>query len=78
MNAAAESATTYLQNLTLTGNQDIEDNYAIRVVDNVTVASGASINMITRKEVTIDKNFEVISGAELTIDVDVNNTISCN
>ncbi|WP_321289128.1 S8 family serine peptidase [uncultured Sunxiuqinia sp.] len=78
VNAAAESATTYLQNLTLTGNQNIEDNYAIRVVDNVTVASGASINMITRKEVTIDKNFEVVSGAELTIDVDVNNTISCN
>ncbi len=78
VSAAAESATTYLEDLSLSGNQNIEDNYAIRVVDNVTIASGANISFITRKEVTIDKNFEVVSGAEFTIDVDLNNSISCN
>lgn len=78
VNAAAESATTYLEDLTFTGNQNIETNYAIRVVDNVTIGSGASIDFLTRKEVTIDKNFEVVSGAELTIDVNINNTIECN
>jgi len=78
VNAAAESATTYLDGVTLSGAQDIEDNYAIRVVNNVTIASGANIGFITRKEVTIDKNFTVPLGATLTIDVDVNNTISCN
>ncbi len=78
VDAAAESATTYLEGQTLTGNQDIEANYAIQVIDNVTIASGATIDFITRKEVTINSNFEVVSGAELTIDVNVNNVISCN
>ena len=78
VNAAAESATTYLDGITLSGNQDIEDNYAIHVVNNVTLASGANIDFITRKEVTIDKNFTVPLGATLSIDVDVNNTINCN
>lgn len=78
VNAAAESATTYLDGITLSGTQDIEDNYAIRVVNNVTLASGANIDFITRKEVTIDKNFTVPLGAIFSIDVDVNNTISCN
>lgn len=78
VNAAAESATTYLEDLTLTGNQNIEDNYAIRVVDNVTIASGADINFITRKEVTIDKNFTVPAGATFEIDINVDNTVNCN
>lgn len=78
VSAAAESATTYLDGVTLSGTQDIGDNYAIRVVNNVTLASGANINFITRKEVTIDKNFTVPLGAIFSIDVDVNNTISCN
>jgi subtilisin family serine protease len=78
VNAAAESATTYLDGITLSSSQVIEDNYAIRVINNVTIASGANIDLITRKEVTIDKNFTVPLGATLTIDVDVNNTISCN
>ncbi|MFV0269674.1 MAG: S8 family peptidase [Draconibacterium sp.] len=76
--AAAESATTYLQNLTLTGTQVIQDNYAIRVMSDVAVAQGASIGFITRKEVTIEKGFEVGMGAELTINVDVHNSINCN
>ncbi len=78
VNAAAESATTYLENLTLTGTENIEDNYAIRVVDNVTISSTAKINLITRKEVTISKNFEVQNGAEFSIDVNINNVITCN
>jgi subtilisin family serine protease len=78
VNAAAETATTYLDGITLSGTQYIEDNYAIRVINNVTLSSGANIGFITRKEVTIDKNFTVPLGATLTIDVDVNNTISCN
>ncbi len=78
VNAAAESATTYLDGVSLSGNQDIEDNYAIRVTNNVTIASGANIDFITRKEVTIDKNFTVPLGATFTIDVDVNNSINCN
>lgn len=78
VNAAAESATTYLDGVTLSGNQDIEDNYAIRVTNNVTIASGANIDFITRKEVTIDKNFIVPLGATFTIDVDVNNVVNCN
>ena len=78
VNAAAESATTYLQNMVLSGSQNIETNYAIRVVDNVTIGSGATIDFLTRKEVTIDKNFEIVSGAELTINVNVNNTIDCD
>jgi hypothetical protein len=67
-----------LEDLTLTGNQNIEDNYAIRVVDNVTIASGADINFITRKEVTIDKNFTVPAGATFEIDINVDNTVNCN
>jgi subtilisin family serine protease len=78
VNAAAESATTYLEGQTLKGNQDIEANYAIRVVDDVTIASGAVINYITRKEVSIESNFEVVLGAELTINVDLDNVINCN
>lgn len=78
VSAAAESATTYLDGITLSGTQDIEDNYAIRVVNNVTLSSGANIGFITRKEVTIDKNFTVPLGATLTINVDVNNSINCN
>jgi len=64
--------------MVLSGSQNIEANYAIRVVDNVTIGSGATIDFLTRKEVTIDKNFEVVSGAELTINVNVNNTIDCD
>jgi subtilisin family serine protease len=76
--AAAESATTYLQNQTLLGTQNIQSNYAIRANGNVTIPSGANINLKTRKEVSINGPFEVATGATLNIDVNVNNVIICN
>lgn len=76
--AAAESATTNLQNRTLSGSQIIQSNYAIRANGSVTIPSGANINFKTRKEVTINGTFEVASGAIFNIDVNVNNVISCN
>jgi len=78
VNAAAESATIYLQNQTLTGSQNIESNYAIRAIGNVTVPSGANINLITRKEVTLNGAFEVAVGAEFSVNVNINNVINCN
>lgn len=78
VNAAAEYATTYLQNQTLSGNQSINSNYAIRAIGNVTVPSGANVNLITRKEVTLNGPFEVATGAAFSINVNVNNVINCN
>lgn len=78
VNAAAESATINLQNQTLSGNQNIESNYAIHANGNVTVPSGANANFITRKEVTLNGIFEVSLGATFSIDVNVNNVITCN
>jgi subtilisin family serine protease len=78
VNAAAESATTYLDGVTLSGNQTIKDNYAIRAVNNVALTSTANINLITRKVVAIDKNFTVPVGAILSIDVNANNSVNCN
>jgi len=78
VNAAAESATRYLQNQTLSGNQTVKANYAIRATGNVTVPSGANVNFITRKEVYLNGPFEVATGATFSIDVNVNNVISCN
>lgn len=76
--AAAESATTYLQNQTLSGTQSIQTNYAIKANGNVTIPSGANITLKTRKEVTLNGPFEVAFGATFNIDVNVNNVISCN
>jgi subtilisin family serine protease len=78
VNAAAESATRYLQNQTLSGTQTVKANYAIRATGNVTVPSGANVNFITRKEVTLNGPFEVVIGAIFSVDVNVNNLISCN
>jgi subtilisin family serine protease len=78
VNAAAESATRYLQNQTLSGNQTVKANYAIRATGNVTVSSGANVSFITRKEVSLIGPFEVATGATFSIDVNVNNVISCN
>lgn len=75
---AIESATEYLSNITLSGSEVVESNYAIKCTDNVLISSGADVDFITRKEVFIEKNFEVELGAEFSIDVDVNNSISCN
>lgn len=77
VSAAAESATTYLEGVTLSGNQNIEDNYAIRIINNVTLVTGANIDFVTRKEVTIDKNFTVPLGATFSVDVNVDNVINC-
>ncbi|MDP2337144.1 MAG: S8 family serine peptidase [Bacteroidota bacterium] len=76
--AAAESATTYLQNQTLSGNQSIESNFAIHAIGNVTVSSDANINLTTRKEVVLNGPFVVTTGATFSTNVDVNNVISCN
>jgi subtilisin family serine protease len=78
VNTAAESATRYLQNQTLSGTQTVKANYAIRATGNVTVPSGANINLITRKEVSLNGPFEVATGATFSIDVNVSNVISCN
>ncbi len=76
--ASVESATTYLEDMVISGNETIEDNYAIRIVNNVYIPSGSHISFKTRKGVTINSNFEVAAGAEVTIDVNVNNNINCN
>jgi len=81
-----EAATNYIQNETLSGTQTIASHIieAGNHVTNseptgdVTVQNGANITFAGRYEVTLKSGFEVVSGAELTIDVDVNNTISCN
>lgn len=78
VNAAAESATRYLQNQSISGTQNISSNYAIRATGNVTIPSGANVSFITRKEVTINGPFEVSLGATFNIDVNVNNVINCN
>ncbi len=78
VSAVVESATIYLNNQTLSGNQNIEANYSIYSENNVTISSGASISLKARKEVIINGAFEMQSGSELNIDVDMNNTISCN
>lgn len=75
--AAIETATEYLEGIALGGPQEIKSNYAIKAIDNVLISGGADVSFITRKEVIIQKNFEVELGAEFTIDVNVNNTI-CN
>jgi len=75
--ASAETATIYLEDLTLSVTQTIQDNYAIRVINNVSITSGTDITLKTRKEVSIAQNFEVASGGILLIDVDDNN-LSCN
>jgi subtilisin family serine protease len=76
--AAAETATRYLLNETLSGNQSIRSNYAIRAIGNVIIPPGANIQLITRKEVTINGSFEVAINSTFNIDVNVNNVISCN
>ena len=78
VSAAAETATLYLQNQTLSGSQSINSNYAIHALGNVTIPSGANINLITRKEVSLTGPFEVATGAAFSIDVNVNNIINCN
>lgn len=78
VSAAAETATLYLQNQTLSGSQSINSNYAIHALGNVTIPSGANINLITRKEVSLTGTFEVETGAAFSIDVNVNNIINCN
>ena len=76
--AAIETATEYLDNVTLSGTQDVESNYAIKTSGDVLIPYGANVNFITRKEVYIEGNFEVELGAEFSIDVNVNNVIDCN
>jgi hypothetical protein len=76
--ASVETATTYLENMIISGNETIEDNYAIRAINGISISSGADVTFKTRKEVTISSNFEVADGAELYIDVNVNNNINCN
>lgn len=81
-----EAATNYIQNETLSGTQTIASHIIeagnhvtnSETTGDVTVQNGANITFSARHEVTLDSGFEVVIGAELTIDVDENNSISCN
>ncbi|RLD60599.1 MAG: hypothetical protein DRJ01_09365 [Bacteroidetes bacterium] len=74
--AAVESATLYLENQTISNNQNYNANYAIKI-NNVTIQNNANIILKTRKEVDINSAFEVKLGSSLMVDVDINNTIDC-
>ncbi|HDQ15694.1 MAG TPA: hypothetical protein ENN45_01385, partial [Bacteroidetes bacterium] len=72
---AAESATTYFEDETLSSSQTTETLFGISF-DNVTISSGTH-TFRTRKEISINGNFQINSGVTCTFDVDVSNIISC-
>ena len=77
--SAAQSATQIFSTPTiLSGTQTIQTDYAIRTTAPVQLSSGANILFKTRKEVEINAEFEVPVGATFEINVDPNNSITCN
>lgn len=74
--AAVESATIYLEEVTLNTSQITESQYGISF-DNVTITNGIH-TFRTRKEISMNGPFQINAGVTCTFDVDVENLIDCN
>lgn len=76
--AVLSATTVFSTPITFTGTQIITSNYAIKTTgQSVLISDGSNITFKTRREVELNSNFEVQSGAIFEINVDPNNPIVC-